>query len=250
MRLVVVAIASSSSPRRWVELPQGADRTSGAFPPPARLRAAAGRDRLRRRGRRAEPVPEQLDPRQGLRHGRVRAAPGQPGHRPGGGGRRRPASRSSRPRRTSTRWRGWWRFANVEQAATFALLSFLTIVLHVDAGVLHGASAGRAWRNASASCRSRARRCRRSVGPWFGVLFWVIGALSLFAAAMGIVDYTSRLAADVLKTVYLRDVAAEREPGLLRAGVGAGRRSAASSCWLGLRPAAGPAGDLGRASAG
>ena len=42
------------------------------------------------------------------------------------------------------------------------------------------------------------------VGGWFGALFWVIGAFSLFAAAIGIVDYTSRLAADVLKTSYLK----------------------------------------------
>jgi len=33
----------------------------------------------------------------------------------------------------------------------------------------------------------------------------VIGAFSLFAAALGIVDYTSRLAADVLKTSYMKD---------------------------------------------
>jgi hypothetical protein len=43
------------------------------------------------------------------------------------------------------------------------------------------------------------------VAPWFGAMFWIIGALSLFAAAMGIVDYTSRLGADVLKTAYLRE---------------------------------------------
>ena len=34
--------------------------------------------------------------------------------------------------------------------------------------------------------------------------FWIIGSFSLFAAALGIVDYTSRLAADVLKTSYLK----------------------------------------------
>ena len=43
------------------------------------------------------------------------------------------------------------------------------------------------------------------VGSWFGYLFWVIGATSLFAAALGIVDYTCRLVADVLKVSYLRD---------------------------------------------
>ena len=44
-----------------------------------------------------------------------------------------------------------------------------------------------------------------TVGTWFGYLFWVIGATSLFAAALGIVDYTCRLVADVLKVSYLRD---------------------------------------------
>jgi hypothetical protein len=44
-----------------------------------------------------------------------------------------------------------------------------------------------------------------AVGDWFGTFFWVIGAISLFAAALGIVDYTSRLGADVLKTAYLKD---------------------------------------------
>jgi hypothetical protein len=43
------------------------------------------------------------------------------------------------------------------------------------------------------------------VGSWFGTLFWAIGALSLFAASIGITDYVSRLVADVLKVGYLRD---------------------------------------------
>jgi hypothetical protein len=43
------------------------------------------------------------------------------------------------------------------------------------------------------------------VGPWFGILFWATGAFSLFGSAMGITDYTSRLAADVLKSAYLRN---------------------------------------------
>jgi hypothetical protein len=37
-----------------------------------------------------------------------------------------------------------------------------------------------------------------------GPLFWGIGAFSLLAASMGIVDYTSRVAADILKVNYLR----------------------------------------------
>ena len=44
----------------------------------ARVRAALRRDRVCRRRRRAESLSEQLDPRQGVRHGRVRAAAGEP----------------------------------------------------------------------------------------------------------------------------------------------------------------------------
>jgi hypothetical protein len=48
------------------------------------------------------------------------------------------------------------------------------------------------------------QRLQGIIAPWFGLLFWGIGAFSLFASAMGIIDYTSRLAADILKTTYLR----------------------------------------------
>jgi hypothetical protein len=40
------------------------------------------------------------------------------------------------------------------------------------------------------------------VGDWFGNLFLAIGAVSLFAAALGIVDYVSRLVADVVRVGY------------------------------------------------
>jgi hypothetical protein len=103
-----------------------------------------------------------------------------------------------------SRWNRWWRFANQEQLATFVAITFLSIVfmsmlaystvfgqpdLPDDIGFL----------------QVEGDRLNDLVAPWFGTLFWIIGALSLFAAAMGIVDYTSRLAADVLKTTYLRD---------------------------------------------
>lgn len=101
-----------------------------------------------------------------------------------------------------TRWRRWWRFANREQLSTFVLISFLSIVftsllayatvfglpgLPDDIGFL----------------RVEGEQLAASVGAWFGAFFWFIGAFALFAAALGIVDYTSRLAADVLKTSYV-----------------------------------------------
>jgi hypothetical protein len=101
------------------------------------------------------------------------------------------------------RWRRWWQFANREQLYTFVLITFVSIVfmsllaystvfglpdLPDDIGFL----------------RVEGEQLAATVGGWFGAFFWFIGAFALFAAALGIVDYTSRLAADVIKTSYLR----------------------------------------------
>lgn len=107
------------------------------------------------------------------------------------------------------RWRRWWRLANREQLFTFVLISFLTITLMsmLAYSTVYG-EPGLA--NSVAFLEVEGQRLGELVAPWFGTLFWLIGALSLFAAAMGIVDYTSRLAADVLKTSYLRGVSESR----------------------------------------
>jgi hypothetical protein len=43
------------------------------------------------------------------------------------------------------------------------------------------------------------------VAPWFGLFFWVFGSMSLILVALGTVDYISRIIADILRTIYLRD---------------------------------------------
>ncbi|GLH97536.1 hypothetical protein Pa4123_28110 [Phytohabitans aurantiacus] len=107
------------------------------------------------------------------------------------------------------RWRRWWKVANQEQLATFVLISFVTIVLMsmLAYSTVYGVPG---LANSVAFLEVEGERLKELVAPWFGVLFWLIGAISLFAAAMGIVDYTSRLAADVLKTSYLRRVSESR----------------------------------------
>jgi hypothetical protein len=40
------------------------------------------------------------------------------------------------------------------------------------------------------------------VAPWFGTFFWAFGSISLVLVALGVVDYVSRLVADVVKTLY------------------------------------------------
>jgi hypothetical protein len=102
------------------------------------------------------------------------------------------------------RWRRWWRFANVEQFWTFAVVSIVTIALM--SMLAHSLLFGeRGLTNSPSFLQLEGRKLQALVGPWFGVLFWATGAFSLFGSAMGITDYTSRLAADVLKTAYFRE---------------------------------------------
>ena len=102
------------------------------------------------------------------------------------------------------RWRGWWRFANIEQLTTFVLITFLTILF--TSLLAYSTVYGREdLANNISFIKTEGEVLGERVGPWFQYFFWFIGAFSLFAAALGIVDYTSRLAADVLKTCYLRD---------------------------------------------
>jgi hypothetical protein len=102
------------------------------------------------------------------------------------------------------RWNRWWWFANVEQTFTFALVSVATICL--TSMMAHSTLFGEQGLPSSvAFLQIEGRRLQSAVGPWFGVLFWATGAFSLFGSSLGIADYTSRLAADVLKSTYLRD---------------------------------------------
>lgn len=103
-----------------------------------------------------------------------------------------------------SRWRGWWRFANREQLYTFVLITFLTILFTslLSYATVYGKPD---LENNIGFLQVEGQVLKSDVGAWFGTLFWVIGAFSLFAAALGIVDYTSRLVADVIKTSYAKN---------------------------------------------
>ena len=102
------------------------------------------------------------------------------------------------------RWRGWWKFANIEQLTTFVLITFVTILF--TSLLAYSTVFGRdGLENSIGFLQTEGQVLADRVGPWFQYLFWIIGAFSLFAASLGIVDYTSRLAADVVKTSYARD---------------------------------------------
>src|SRR3712207_4809360 len=102
------------------------------------------------------------------------------------------------------RWRGWWKFANTEQLTTFVLITFVTILF--TSLLAYSTVYGReGLENNIGFIETEGQVLGERVGSWFQYLFWAVGAFSLFAAALGIVDYTSRLAADVLKTSYARE---------------------------------------------
>lgn len=102
------------------------------------------------------------------------------------------------------RWRRWWRFANIEQLSTFVAISFLTILF--TSLLAYATVFGQEGLASDISfLEAEGNALNDTVGGWFGTFFWIIGAFSLFAAALGIVDYTSRLGADVLKTAYLKE---------------------------------------------
>jgi hypothetical protein len=103
------------------------------------------------------------------------------------------------------RWRSWWRKANIEQLVTFVLIGAVTIVVFslVAYSTVYGNPAIK--EDDFNFIQTEGQVLKDATGAWFGTLFWVIGAISLFGAALGIIDYVSRLVADVLRVGYLRD---------------------------------------------
>jgi uncharacterized protein YhhL (DUF1145 family) len=91
-----------------------------------------------------------------------------------------------------------------EQLSTFVLITFVTILFTslLAYSTVYGLPG---LANNIGFIQTEGEVLGERVGPWFQYFFWFVGAFSLFAAAMGIVDYTSRLAADVIKTSYARN---------------------------------------------
>ena len=104
-----------------------------------------------------------------------------------------------------SRWKTWWKRANLEQFVSFACIAALTIV------VFSWLAYSTVYKNPDLPDSSgfdfialEASVLDGVVGDWFGTMFLAVGAISLFAAALGIVDYVSRLVADVIHTGYVR----------------------------------------------
>jgi hypothetical protein len=105
--------------------------------------------------------------------------------------------------RNLSRWREWWRRANLEQFLSFAVVATLSIVVFslVAYSTVYG-NPDLPDESGFDFIQVEANALDERVGDWFGTFFLVIGAVSLFAAALGIIDYVSRLVADVVRVGY------------------------------------------------
>jgi len=103
------------------------------------------------------------------------------------------------------RWRVWWKRANIEQFVSFFVIGALTITVFSLVAYSTVFENPQVQEDNFDFIEIEGTVLKDAVGPWFGTLFWCIGAISLFGAALGIIDYVSRLVADVLRVGYLRD---------------------------------------------
>jgi hypothetical protein len=101
------------------------------------------------------------------------------------------------------RWKAWWKVANQEQLVSFWFICLASILVFsllaystVGVGTIADAP------NLE-FIRAEGEALMTIVGPWFGNLFWALGTVSLALVSIGVIDYVSRLVADVLITVYV-----------------------------------------------
>jgi hypothetical protein len=101
------------------------------------------------------------------------------------------------------RFWGWWHVAKKEQFYFFFVTGLVTIFVFslLAYSTVYGDDIGEELD----FIEGQGEALKAIVGPWFGTLFWVIGAVSLFAGMLGVIDYVSRVSGDAIKTVYARE---------------------------------------------
>jgi hypothetical protein len=103
------------------------------------------------------------------------------------------------------RFNQWFKTASREQLVSFWAICIGSIIVF---STLAYATVGGKHLSSEADfdfIKGEGEVLKDVVGPWFGTFFWVFGSISLVLVALGVVDYVSRLSADVLKTLHLRE---------------------------------------------
>ncbi|MEU4556970.1 Nramp family divalent metal transporter [Actinoplanes sp. NPDC023936] len=117
-----------------------------------------------------------------------------------------------------SRWNVWWKRANTEHLTTFVAVCFVTI--SIMSLLAYETLFGRAdLKSDSSFLRIQGEIFEAEVGGWLRLLFLSIAAVSLWAAAMGLLDVIGRLASDFLRRNYLANSARWTESRLYLAVV-------------------------------
>ncbi len=97
----------------------------------------------------------------------------------------------------------WWKRANTEQFWSFWFICIFSIV--VFSTLAYSTVFGQRVSDQAnlAFIYAEGLALKDRVGPWFGTFFWIFGSISMVLVAMGVLDYVSRIVADIIKTVYL-----------------------------------------------
>lgn len=97
----------------------------------------------------------------------------------------------------------WWKRANTEQFWSFWFICIFSIV--VFSTLAYSTVFGQRVSDQAnlAFIYAEGLALKDRVGPWFGTFFWIFGSISMVLVAMGVLDYVSRIVADIVKTVYL-----------------------------------------------
>jgi hypothetical protein len=103
------------------------------------------------------------------------------------------------------RFRGWWSVANKEQLVSFWFICVFSITIFSTLAYSTVFGQNISGQANLAFIKAEGEALKTIVGPWFGTFFWVFGSLSMILVALGTIDYISRIVADVLKTVYLKN---------------------------------------------
>ena len=103
------------------------------------------------------------------------------------------------------RWKVWWRRANIEHVVSFFVICLVTITVMslLAYSTIYGLDLG--GEANTDFLRAQGQVLGETVGSWFQTFFFVIGAVSLYAAAFGLLDVVGRLVSDVLKVGYLAE---------------------------------------------
>ncbi|GAA1604789.1 Nramp family divalent metal transporter [Actinoplanes couchii] len=101
------------------------------------------------------------------------------------------------------RWNLWWKRANAEHLVTFVAVCFVTI--GVMSLLAYETLFGRDDLKSDPSfLRIQGEIFEAEVGTWLKLLFLAVAAVSLWAAAMGLLDIIGRVASDFLRRNYLQ----------------------------------------------